>query len=133
MRTALIPIAIAAGLSGCCAIYPCHPGTSVLADVVDAQSGEPINGATVNLFGTKTSCAGNSFKLHLPSAWPNTITVSAPGYMTAESPAQFGTFRVQAKLSREGSAEQGSITWVSVSSAVYASASGCSPQQQATE
>jgi hypothetical protein len=107
-----------ASLAGCCAFVPCHPGTSVLGTVLEAQSHAPIPGATVGLFGSKlASSSTGCFKLHLASALPLTLTASAPGYKSVEVPANFGSQKVTILLVPQSSSSSSSVTWQATSEA----------------
>jgi hypothetical protein len=112
-------------LSGCCAIYPCHPGLSVHGTVVSTDTHQPINGISVGLFGTKVTCPSSEFRIHLSSALPFTLSVSASGYKPIEVPAKFGYYQARVVLAPSQTIGASTVEWVEISELEFGRAHGC--------
>jgi len=119
--------ALVALFSGCCSIYPCHPGLSVHGIASSADTHQPVNGISINLFGTKVACSSNEFKIHLSSALPLTLSVSAHGYKPIEVPAKFGYYEAKIALTQDQSSGASSVEWIEISESEFRNAHGCSP------
>jgi hypothetical protein len=115
----------AALLTGCCAIYPCHPGLSVHGLVVSEDTHKPINGISIGLFGTKVTCPSNEFRIHLSSALPLTLSVSASGYKPIEAPAKFGYYQARVVLAPNQTNGASTVEWVEISELEFGRAQGC--------
>lgn len=118
-------IAMFGSLAGCCAFVPCHPATSLVGTVRDAN-GQPIAHATVTLYGTtSTTDSKGCFNMHLADALPFAFSVGAVGYKSAQVETRAGFYRGNVKLALTQSPEQSQIEWVPVSPNEYSSSSPC--------
>ena len=73
LRSLICSAAVFSVLTGCCAFVPCHPATSLIGAVRDAN-GRPVTNATVTLYGTTISTDSKGcFNLHAPDASPFTL------------------------------------------------------------
>lgn len=119
------PTTVFIALTGCCAFAPCHPATSLVGAVLNAD-GLPVANANVVLYGTtSTTDSKGCFKMRVAGALPFTFAVTAQGYKSAEIEAKSGFYNVQTKLVPTQSSEKSQIEWVSISPAEYRSSTPC--------
>lgn len=116
----LLPIAaIAATLSGCCALAPCHPSAALVGAVV-TTNGVPVEASRITLYGSKIRTNANGcFKARLPDALPFTFAATAEGYKSIEVTARPGTYRAQISLASTKSPEVSRIEWSAISTLEY--------------
>jgi len=122
----LIVVVIAVSLSGCCALYPCHPVTSIYGNVVSQSSGITIPSAFLSLYGNKFSSSQNGcFKFYSADAIPFVLNASANEFKPVESPAEAGFYNVTISLAPKTSGSASIINWSSVSEEEFNSAPPC--------
>lgn len=125
LRSLIFSSVVCIALTGCCAFVPCHPATSVVGTVRDAN-GRPVAHATVTLYCTTISTDSKGcFSLHAPDALPFTFTVAAADYKSAPVEAKAGFYRVSASLAPTQSQDQSQVEWVSIPPNEYDSSTPC--------
>jgi len=117
---------LTASLSGCCMLFPCHPGLWAYGTVTRAGTAEPIAGANVRVFGSTVRTGSDGcFKLELADALPFEFTVTTAGYKPATSTPPRGFFKVNVDLAREDSSDLSTVTWKVSSSQDFAASPNC--------
>ena len=108
-------------ISGCCYFAPCHRGTDIIGKVKD-EMGNPINKATVSLFGISKSVGENGcFTFRAADAIPFTITADALGYKPYSGDVKYGKYRVVIILHPVDSKFESRITWTEINDSEFES------------
>src|SRR5436190_10658652 len=122
MPNTLAPLLVATlsvVVSGCCALAPCHPATSLVGTVV-TSNGAPIAAGRITLYGTSVPTdAKGCFKVRLPDALPFLFVVAAEGYRSVEVEVKPGFYRAKVSLASVQSPEASRADWFAISPSEY--------------